>query len=173
MPDNYQAKINEILKFRTGIIHENYNQIKDEYEKHYNLPEIDPLRNEICLCIMFGFYQSVITLSNHLFEKAFKLFLIVHYSKKTGEQKEDEERGIVKQIISVFKPSHSELGNKKLSYIINKSYSEGIITKEHKKTLYDFRVNFRNAYSHADAEKTFGNSKVSVSGLSVDKNKIS
>jgi len=109
MPNNNEEKINEILEYRTGIIQENYNQIIDEFENHYNLPEIDPLRNEICLCIMFGFYQAAITLSNHLFEKAFKLFLIVHYSKIKDEKKEDEEQGIVKKIISVFKPGQKNL----------------------------------------------------------------
>lgn len=77
---------------------------------------------------MFGFYQAAITLTNHLFEKAFKLFLIVNHSKNNNENKEGEEKGILKKIIDTFMPGHIELGNKDLSYIINKSCKEGIIT---------------------------------------------
>lgn len=171
MPTQEQEMINKILQYRAGIIQQNYTRIQEEFESHYNLPEIDPLRNEICLCLMFGFYQAAITLTNHLFEKAFKLFLTVNYSKNINGNKEDDEKGIVKKMIDFFKPGHLELENKDLSYVINKSCNEGIITKEHKKILHEFRVKFRNAYGHADAEKTFGDSKVSVQGVKIDENK--
>lgn len=43
MPDNNQQRINQIIQYRTGIIQQNYIQIKEEYENHYTLPEIDPI----------------------------------------------------------------------------------------------------------------------------------
>ncbi len=170
MPDENQVKINEILQFRTGIIKNNYSQIKSEYENHYILPEIDPVRGEICHCIMFGFYQAAITLTNHLFEKSMRLFLLVDFSKKEDNNTDSEESGIIKKIISAFRPSHLQLKDKDLSYLINKSCSEGIITKEQKKVLHEFRDKFRNAYGHADADKTFGSSTISVSGMKLDGN---
>ncbi|MDZ7804559.1 hypothetical protein [Thiohalophilus sp.] len=69
--------------------------------------------------------------------------------------------------------AYTESGIKKyghltLSQAIKAAYSSGLIHEEERKVLNEFRDEFRNAYSHADKEKTFGNTSVSVQSAKIN-----
>ena len=57
-------QMNEILRSRKGEIISNYPLIQDLYQNYYNMPELDPLRHEVCLCLILGLNQAAITLTN-------------------------------------------------------------------------------------------------------------
>ena len=44
----------------------NYSSIAEVVDNEYRWPEIDSVRSEICKCIICGFNQAAITLTNHL-----------------------------------------------------------------------------------------------------------
>jgi hypothetical protein len=115
--------------------------VKGIFNNEYGFPALDPLRDEICKCFMCGLYQSTITLTNHLLEKSLKFCLA---SKYTFETKEKDSN-----IRTVFKEGIDKYDNTMLEQTINAACSQGIITKDQKKELKEFREKFRNPYSHA------------------------
>ena len=128
---------------------------------------------------MFGLHQATITLTNHLMEKFLKLFLAYHYSTTEDKKnlnkdvKQDvKEKGIVNSIIDHFKEGIDKYKDINLYDSINLACKKGIITKEQKDILHKHRENFRNAFSHADSQKTFGDSSLPVTGLGLDEGKI-
>ena len=66
------VEVNKIIRSRRELIYKFYPSIREIYNSHYDLPDMDPLRHEICICIMFGLCQSAITLTNHLLESLLK-----------------------------------------------------------------------------------------------------
>ena len=70
-------------------IKNNYDSVADAFENHYDWPEIDPVRSEICECIICGFYQAAITLTNHLLESVLKKALIIDTSLKNKTEQND------------------------------------------------------------------------------------
>ena len=156
-------EVNEIIQSRFEFIHRHYLLIRDAYKNDYYWPELDPLRDEICLSIMFGLCQAAITLTNHFLESLLKFALIILHGK---DKKEEDIKG---RIITSFMKKYEEgiglYGNANLNKTIDCACSVGLITKEQKKQLHQFRERFRNAYSHSDKTKTFGRSTMPVTGL--------
>ncbi len=148
-----------------------YPAIQKIYETHYNMPELDPLRHEIALCIMFGLHQAAITLTNHLIEWFVKLMLI--YKESSEKNKTDgDSKKIVKSIEGHFKESIDNYIDKDMSQTIAKAKSVGIFTKEQWKVLDEIRENYRNAFGHADSKKIFKDTEINLTGLSTDDNKF-
>jgi len=58
----------------------NYQIVADIFNTGYGYPELDPLRDEICKCIICGLHQASITLTNHLLEASLKKCLAIKYS---------------------------------------------------------------------------------------------
>ena len=165
-------EVNEIIKSRFQSINKFYLSIREIYKDHYNWPEMDPLRHEICLCIMFGLCQSAITLTNHLLESLLKNALIIDHGKKV-EQTEEEIKGrAISAMIDKYSDGIKKYGDKNLDYTINQSRKLGLISKEQKKELHIFREIFRNAFGHADKNKTFGKSTMPVTGMKLENDKI-
>ena len=55
-------EVHEIIRSRSQFIDRFYLQIREAYKNHYDWPELDPLRHEICISIMFGLCQAGIHL---------------------------------------------------------------------------------------------------------------
>ena len=168
----YTDEVNEIIKSRVEFINRHYPSIRKSYHNHYGWPELDTLRDEICICITFGLSQAAITLTNHLLENLLKLALIIKCGNKIKQSEEDIEGRVITALIEKYKDCIEKYNGKSLSTTINLARKEGLISKEQKKQLHQFREIFRNAYSHADKIKTFGKSTMPVTGLKLVDNKI-
>lgn len=165
-------EVNEIIRSRFEFIERNYPSIRDAYRNHYDWPELDPLRHEICICITFGLCQAAITLTNHLLETLLKYALIIQHGKNK-EQKEEETKGrIITSFIEKYKEGVQLYGDANLDKTINRACTVGLITKDQKNQLHQFRDRFRNAYSHSDKKKTFGKSTVPVAGVRLENEKF-
>lgn len=125
----------------------NYPLISEAFENEYGWPEVDSVRSEVCKCLICGFYQAAITLTNHLLESVLKKTLIIDESAKNKTEQSD--------VTNVFDDATEQYANKDLDYTINQACRKGLITKKDKKLLHIFRERYRNAYSHADPQKTF------------------
>ena len=142
--DNFIAELN-------ANIRKNYNTIARAFENEYGWPEVDSVRNEVCKCLICGLYQAAITLTNHLLESVLKKALIIDESAKNKAEQCD--------ITNVFDDATKKYANKNLDFTINQACRKGLITKDDNELLHKFREQYRNAFSHADSQKTFaGNS---------------
>lgn len=128
---------------------------------------MDTLRHEVCLCIAFGLSQAAITLSNHLMESLLKYSLIYHHSNH-NEPTVKAGTDFVKEMEAYTEEGINKYGHISLSKSIEAAHSHGLLEDEEKEALNEFRVNFRNAYSHADKDKTFGRKAVSVQGARIE-----
>lgn len=142
-----QIFIEKFIKELNTNISNNYNIVADAFENDYLWPEVDPVRNEICKCIICGFYQASVTLTNHLLESVLKKALIINEASKNKTEQSD--------ITNVFDEATKKYANKDLDFTINQACRKGLIDKDEKNTLHKFREQYRNAFSHADPLKTF------------------
>jgi hypothetical protein len=158
-------EVNTIIRSRKEFIERYYPSIRSAYNNDYKWPELDPLRREICLSIMFGLCQAAITLTNHFMESLLKYALIIQH----GHKNEETEDKITGKIVTSFGKKYKEgmelYDNANLDKTINSACRGGLITKEQKIKLHQFRERYRNAYSHSDKTKTFGGSTIPVTGL--------
>ncbi len=138
--DNFIAELN-------ANIRKNYNTIARAFENEYGWPEVDSVRNEVCKCLICGLNQAAITLTNHLLESVLKKALIIDESAKNKTEQCD--------ITNVFDDATKKYANKNLDFTINQACRKGLITKDEKELLHKFREQYRNAFSHADPQKTF------------------
>ncbi len=164
-------------KFR-NIYDERYTQfmkyyplVEKIYGTPYSMPELDPLRHEIALCIMFGFHQAAITLTNHLIEWFIKLMLIYRDSIEKSKTKDDSKSNI-ENLELYFSDGIQSYMNKDMSSTISKAKTLGILTKDQWKQLDTIREDFRNAFGHADSSKIFKDSKIEMTGLSTEEGNI-
>lgn len=150
--------VNDIKSQISGIIDLNFDKVKYQYCNEYHFAEFDPLRDEICKCIMLDLNQAAITLTNHLLESFLKMTIIYNDSidnnKDSGLEMEE-----------YFKDSMNHYDSSFLEQTINAACSKGLISKEQKKVFQGFKDNFRNPYSHAEKKKIFGDDKVSGNHL--------
>ena len=138
----------DFIKTLKENIHKNYMHVADAFENEYRWSEVDPVRTEVCKCIICGFHQAAITLTNHLLESALKKALIIDGSAKNKTEQSN--------IINVSNDATVKYANKDLNFTINQACQKGLIAKDEKKLLHKFREQYRNAFSHAAPQKTFG-----------------
>jgi hypothetical protein len=141
---HFQSFVEELNK----IMFLNYKAMESLFENQYGYPELDPVRAEICRCLVCGLNQAAITLTNHLLEMSLKTCLIFQYSKKN--------KGADTGIFDFFDEGVKKYDNVDLGQSINAACTIGLLTKEQKILLHNFREKFRNAFSHGSLEKTFG-----------------
>lgn len=137
-----------------------YEKIKDIFSVSYDMPELDPVRDEICKCIICGLHQAAITLTNHLLEQSLKTCLIYNDSIDNKQPKSSLESWLDEGV-----KKYDKIG---LSDSINYACTVGLITKEQKKLLHFSRKHFRDAYSHASLNGTFDDATVSGKMVSVE-----
>lgn len=165
----FNQEINEIIKSRKEFIERNYVPVRDAYSNSYGWPEMDTLRHEISLSIIFGMSQAAITLTNHFLESLLKNSLIFLDAK---EGPREQQQDIVASLVRMFTPGRKKYGRQNLSKNIDSAFSLGLITEEEKRTLHEFRVKFRNAYCHSDKEKTFGDREITGHGVHIEDGKF-
>jgi hypothetical protein len=119
--------------------------IKNIFNSEYGYPELDPVRDEICKCIICGLYQAAITVTNHLLEQSIKTCLIFKHSIENKKDGTD--------VFDICKDGIKKYDGINLSNAINCACAVGLITKEQKQLLHQLREDFRNAYSHASLSK--------------------
>jgi len=164
----YIEEINQLIKERQKYISKNYPIIREIYKSSYDGDtELNPLRCEICICLIFGLHQAAITLTNHLVEKHLKVALIYKNANFDVEGKDVVD----KMVKALAKPTEDYSFND-LSQNINAACSQGIITKEDKKKLNEIRESFRNAYCHADALKTHTDKAIPLTSAKFTKDGI-
>lgn len=166
----YIDEINVILSERLIQIKNNYPQVREAYQNTYDWPEIDPIRHEISLCLMFGLNQAAITLTNHLLENLLKTTLIVYYSKdKFPKDSKDK----VDDLVEMTREAREKYGEMALGDCINNVRKAGLIDKKQQNFLHEIRDAFRNAFSHADKEKIFQGGTVPIQVMSIEDDGIS
>lgn len=164
--NRYIEEINELLESRHKDIFANYPQIRYAYLTPYEGDtELNPVRYEISTCLILGLYQAALTLTNNLMEKYLKVALIYHNADFT-----DTGDTIPEKLIGITRKSTADYNSTNLNANINAACEQGIISEEDKKKLQEFRENFRNAYSHADAAKTFTNKSIPIMGGQLTEN---
>lgn len=142
-----QTILENFIEELNANIRNNYDTVADVFENEYGWPEVDSVRSEICKCLICGLYQAAITLANHLLESVLKKALIIDESAKNKTEQSD--------ITNVFDDATEKYANKYLDFTINQACRKGLINKEEKNILHGFREQYRNAFSHADPQKTF------------------
>jgi hypothetical protein len=157
--ENIISEINSFTKEIAKNAFENYVMIRHCYINEYEVPEIDPLRYEICICLTLSLYQAAITLTNHLIEKYLKIALVYY---------ETNEKIGGTNLESIFKTGVDTYSDTDFSSTINACCTKGIITKSQKKDLHTFRRNIRNPFSHADMKQTFDGMTVPVTFGKID-----
>jgi hypothetical protein len=166
-------EVNQIIRDRRESINNNYPTVRTAYRDSYDWPEMDPLRHEISLCLIFGLNQAAITLTNHMLESLLKNALIIHDSKIDSADAPPVSDAPVESFVALTKPASEKYAANDLGDNINRACSVGLITKDQKKDLHEIREKHRNAYSHSDKEKTFGDSTVSAQGVRLEADKLS
>lgn len=144
-----------------------YLHIREILRNPYAWPEMDTLRYEISLCLIFGFYQAALTLTNHMLESLLKFSLSYKYVFDNEDEESDSDHSI-DSLIEKLKPEFEYYDNKSLNNTINKAYNKGLINEERKEQLHKHRKLLRNAYSHADKKKIHQDVKVPIRSLHMD-----
>lgn len=163
--EKYVDELNEILDSRDHHIFKMYPKIRDIYRNAYEWPEMDTLRHEISLCLIFGLYQAAMTLTNHMLESLLKFSLSYKYVFKNQPEKEAKVDQSIDTLIRKLKPGFEEYDDKTLYDTIEEAFKVGIISEERKIQLHIYRQLLRNAYSHAEKGKIHQDVKVSVKSL--------
>jgi len=75
-------------------IETNLPKIDFQFNSEYGWPEFDPLRDEICKCLICDLCQAAITLTNHLLENFLKTMLIYHETIANKDNRDDNSLSI-------------------------------------------------------------------------------
>lgn len=160
---------NQIIQDTVVHIREQYPKVRETYQNHYDWPELDPLRHEISLCLTFGLFQAAIALTNHFLESLIKYTLIVFHSRDTIRKYKGNK---VDAMGSGTSDARLKYGKANLGDNINALRKTGLISKEQKRQLDELRNSMRNAYSHADKEKTFQDGTIPVQPMELKNGKF-
>ena len=159
------AEMRAVIDHCSQALPHNYGRVRFAYQNPYSVPDLDPLRHEGCLCLMFGLNQSAITLTNHMLEKLLKTALIHQYSLQQEDHDNPPDPPSADAMADYLAEGKAMYANNDLSTNINAACSRGLVTKEEKRELHEIRDRLRNAFGHADPDKTFGDSEVDVQAL--------
>jgi hypothetical protein len=168
----YNEEINAIIISRKEFIDRNYLLVRDAYQNDYDWEDIDPLRHEIALALIFGLAQSAITLTNHFLESLLKYSLIFHDSKMNKSATPEDKKHLVESLVNLFTPARKKYSSENLIMNIINAHTFGIITDDERDKLHQYRKEYRNAYSHSDKSKTFGGRNISAQGIRIKEDKF-
>ncbi|TDO22368.1 hypothetical protein [Pedobacter duraquae] len=124
-------------------------------------PELESVKSEILMSILTGCNQAAITLINHWLERSFKMALIYHTS---GGRKDNFTLQA-----EIYESAIKKYDNCTLNDNINSCYDLHLIDDAIKTSLTVIRKKFRNAYSHAEANKIFDNLAAPISISATEK----
>lgn len=137
MNENY---LNQYIEELNQSISSNFKLIEFEFlNGYYGDTRLNPVRDEICKCIICNLGQAALTLTNHLLELALKNCLIRKYLK-------DNKDTLSENISDAFQQGIEKYDSQKMNDTINYAYDEGLLTEVQKTTLHTYRKKFRNAW---------------------------
>ena len=110
--------------------------------------QLDNVREEICRCICFNFYQAAITLTNHLIESFLRLSVAI---KKSGATEYNDE-SLVK-----IDDAFNSLSKLTLFPLINLAFDHKIITEDQLKQIEKYFKKIRNPFSHGSPHQLLNN----------------
>ncbi len=149
------AELKAIGRERQREMWQNYLLVREAYSTEYDFPELDPVRHEVALCLVFGLPQAAITLTNHLLESLLKYALIYDHALKHQPNTQPPPGAATRTLVDWLRPAKHLYADKDLNFTIDRACTVGLITKAQKKRLHEIRQDFRIAFSHADKDKTF------------------
>ena len=155
-------ELNELLESRESDIGEMYPKVREAYQTSYDWPELDTLRHEVSICLIFGLHQAAITLTNHMLESLLKFAL--SYKDSSNREGNTEDHSLAALIASI-RPSFERYDGEQLNNTINMACKAELISEEQKEQLHEFRQALRNAYSHAEKRKIHQNKEIPVQSL--------
>lgn len=141
----------------------NYLEIEPQLTSGYGLPELEMLRAEICFCIIQGFWQGAICLTNVLLEAALKLSLV--YSNV--EPMEGNPPPLTRIANSLSGPAEKYM-KCDLHETISFAFKQELISKAEKNALHGYRKRIRNGFFHADMQAMFGDRTTPVTAADFD-----
>ena len=150
----------EVFRSWAKASRKSFEEIEYQIRTQYGFPELEALRAEACSCIIHGHWQGAVCLTNILLEAFLKLALL--YSNTDKPQEHERPLGRFMNCLAAPTEKYMQM---KLHDTINVSCKQGLIDKETKKSLHEFRERFRNAFFHADIQKMFGDQTTPVTGL--------
>ena len=166
------AELTAIVEERQRVMWRNYLLVREAYRTEYDFPELDPVRHEVALCLISGLPQAAITLTNHLLESLLKFALIYDYAIKHQPNTQPPPMASTHALTDWLRPAKKLYMDKNLSFTIDRACSLGFITEDQSKQLHEFRRDFRNAFSHADKDKTFRDAATQVAAAHVESGTI-
>ena len=166
------GELKGVIERRQRVMWENYLLVRDAYRTEYDFPELDPVRHEIALCLIFGLHQAAITLTNHLLESLLKYSLIYDHAIKHQPKTHPPPVAAGRYLVEWLRPAKRLYADKELHFTIDRACTVGLITKVQKKRLHKIRQDFRNAFSHADTDKTFRDISTRVTAVHVQDGRI-
>ncbi len=162
------AELKVIGRERQREMRQNYLLVREAYITEYDFPELDPVRREVALCLVFGLPQAAITLTNHLLESLLKNALSYDYARKHQPNNQPPPGAATRSLVDWLREAKLQYANKDLNFTIDRACTVGLITKAQKKRLHEIRQDFRNAFSHADKDKTFRDATTQVTAAHVE-----
>jgi len=124
--------------------------LKELYQTIRKVPlewiELHEVKDEICDCLLVGYNQAAIALTNHFFERIMKLALIYHSA-------DNAKFGSLDVFDTIYKDAVDLYDDKQLHCNIEKCRKEGLISIEKEKTLIKWKEKVRNGFSHAELKK--------------------
>lgn len=159
MNENY---LNQYIDELNQSISSNFKLIEFEFlNGYYGDTRLNPVRDEICKCIICNLGQAALTLTNHLLELALKTCLIRRDLKRN--------KNFLLRLKNIFAPSIKKYGTKDMWQTISYAFKFGLITVEEKVKLENYKNKFRNAWGHADPYGMFGDKKITGKKVSFSK----
>lgn len=168
VPPGMDDELKKLLREWQSIMVHNYPYLRESYRQEYGLPGIDPIREEVALCLIFGLYQAAIALSNHLLESLLKYALIYHHALQHKKPEEDIRGRAIEALNDWLAEGKSRYADKNLDFTIDQACKVGLISKEQKGKLHKIRKAYRNAYGHADKEKLFGEATTPIEAVRLE-----
>lgn len=154
--------LNQYIKELNQDMLNNFKLIEFEFLNSYKGDiRLNPVRDEICKCIICNLGQAALTLTNHLLELALKTCLIRRDLKRN--------KNVLPKLKNVFSPSIKKYRNKNMWETIDYAFKFGLITVDEKVKLENYKNKFRNAWGHADSYGMFGDKKVTGKKVSFSK----
>lgn len=161
-----KSELQSIVDSRSDEIFESYINVRDIFNTPYEWPEIDVLRNEVCLCLVFGLYQAAMTMTNHMLESFLKTSL--GYKESFNNFDPDNEDKSTNALVQSLRPGFEKYDGKNLYQTIEVAHKEDLISKDQKDQLHEFRDDYRNAYSHAQKSKIHKDREIPIQGVHLE-----
>ncbi len=165
MLEELTAITNRQLKFAP----KRYAEIREICQSEYGWLEMESFRASICWSIISDNSFAAMTSTNSLLEFALKSALVSDSLKPADEEFDGDP--MAKLLDEIAEPNR-EIGSQVLDWTIRRACTQGLISKTQKKELLKFKDDFRNAYSHMDLSKLFGDTSIPVTVISIDAKSI-